>query len=38
VYVSGSDALRIEGLDGFAVDSTTIQFNGVCPRCAKDGD
>lgn len=34
VYVSGAESLRVQGLDGFAVDSTSIQFNGVCPRCA----
>lgn len=33
VYVSGSEALSIQGLDGFAVESTSILFNGVCPRC-----
>lgn len=37
VYVSGSDALHVEGLDGFAVESTSILFNGVCPRCAVGG-
>ena len=34
VYVSGSDALSVRGLDGFAVSSTSILFNGLCPRCA----
>ena len=33
VYVSGSDALSISGLDGFAVSNTSILFNGLCPRC-----
>ena len=38
VYVSGSDALSITGLDGFAVSNTSILFNGLCPRCAADSE
>jgi Fe2+ or Zn2+ uptake regulation protein len=34
VYVAGSQALHIEGLDGFSVDSTSILFHGSCASCA----
>jgi len=34
VYVAGSQELRIDGLDGFAVDSTSILFHGSCAKCA----
>jgi Fe2+ or Zn2+ uptake regulation protein len=34
VYVAGSHELRIDGLDGFSVDSTSILFHGSCARCA----
>jgi hypothetical protein len=33
VYVSGSDRLSVEGLDGFVVEEATILFNGVCAAC-----
>ncbi len=33
VYVAGSQALHIEGLDGFSVDSTSILFHGSCASC-----
>jgi Fe2+ or Zn2+ uptake regulation protein len=34
VYVAGSQELRIDGLDGFFVDSTSILFHGSCAGCA----
>jgi Fur family peroxide stress response transcriptional regulator len=34
VYVAGSQNLSIDGLDGFAVDSTSILFHGSCAKCA----
>lgn len=34
VYVAGSQELRIDGLDGFSVDSTSILFHGSCVNCA----
>ena len=34
VYVAGSQALHIEGLDGFSVDSTSILFHGSCASSA----
>ncbi len=34
VYVAGSQALHIEGLDGFSVESTSILFHGSCASCA----
>lgn len=34
VYVAGSQELRIDGLDGFSVDSTSILFHGSCASCA----
>ena len=34
VYVAGSQELRIDGLDGFVVDSTSILFHGSCAKCA----
>ena len=34
VYVAGSQGLRIDGLDGFSVDSTSILFHGSCASCA----
>ncbi|MDA2967920.1 MAG: Fur family transcriptional regulator [Actinomycetota bacterium] len=34
VYVAGSQALHIEGLNGFSVDSTSILFHGSCASCA----
>ena len=34
VYVTGSQELRIDGLDGFSVDSTSILFHGSCASCA----
>jgi Fe2+ or Zn2+ uptake regulation protein len=34
VYVAGSQELRIDGLDGFSVDSTSILFHGSCAGCA----
>lgn len=34
VYVAGSQELRIDGLDGFSVDSTAILFHGSCASCA----
>ena len=34
VYVAGSQELLIDGLDGFAVDSTSILFHGSCAKCA----
>jgi len=33
VYVEGSDALSVRGLDGFTVSRTAILFNGTCSRC-----
>jgi len=33
VYVEGSDALSVRGLDGFTVSRTAILFNGTCTRC-----
>lgn len=34
VYVAGTTNLRVEGLDGFAVDRSDIVFHGVCAACA----
>ena len=34
VYVAGSQAVHIEGLDVFSVDSTSILFHGSCASCA----
>ena len=34
VYVAASQELRIDGLDGFSVDSTSILFHGSCASCA----
>lgn len=36
VYVEGSDALSVRGLDGFTVSHTAILFNGTCSRCGRD--
>lgn len=33
VYVSGSEQLDVNKLDGFSVDTTTILFHGLCPSC-----
>ncbi len=33
VYVAGADQLAVDGLDGFAADSTSIVFNGTCQTC-----
>ena len=38
VYVSGSDRLSVEGLDGFVVEEATILFNGVCAACGPRAD
>lgn len=35
VYVTESQELHIEGLDGFSVDSTAILFHGSCASCSK---
>ncbi len=34
VYVADSQNLSIDGLDGFAIDSTSILFHGSCAKCA----
>jgi len=36
VYVEGSDALSVRGLDGFTVSHTAILFNGTSSRCGRD--
>ncbi len=33
VYMSGSDHLDVNELDGFSVDTTTILFHGLCTPC-----
>ncbi len=33
VYMSGSDHLDVNELDGFSVDTTTILFHGLCTTC-----
>lgn len=33
IYVSGSGQLDVNELDGFAVDTTTILFHGLCTPC-----
>ena len=38
VYVSGTECLPVDGLDGFEVRETSILFTGVCPRCAASRD
>ena len=34
VYVGGTADLRLDGLEGFAVDRSDIVFHGVCAACA----
>ncbi len=38
VYVSGTDSLAIDGLDGFVPTSTSIVFHGECQRCSDASD
>ena len=38
VYVTGSDRLRVDGLDGFVVEEASILFNGVCAACGPSSD
>jgi len=34
LYVSGSDGLVVDGLDGFTTSSASIVFHGTCATCA----
>jgi Fe2+ or Zn2+ uptake regulation protein len=38
VYVPDADRLAVDGLDGFATQSTQIVFTGICAACAANDD